>query len=114
MATGIQPGNSTISALFSGVVGHATLSVSNATLTSITVTPSTASIAAGSPQSFTATGNFSDGSSLDITRQVTWDSSTNSVATISSGGVAQGIAAGSTTISATNNGVTGTATLTVN
>jgi hypothetical protein len=28
--------------------------------------------------------------------------------------VAQGIAAGSTTISATNNGVTGTATLTVN
>src|SRR5581483_11371651 len=26
MATGIQPGNSTISALFSGVVGHATLS----------------------------------------------------------------------------------------
>jgi uncharacterized protein YjdB len=114
MATGIQPGNSTISALFSGVVGHATLTVSNATLTSITVTPSTASIAAGSPQSFTATGNFSDGSSLDITRQVTWDSSTNSVATISSGGVAQGIAAGSTTISATNNGVTGTATLTVN
>lgn len=113
LATGIQPGNTTISALFSGVVGHATLTVSNATLTSITVAPSAASIAAGLNQSFTATGNFSDGSSLDITRQVTWDSSTASVATINSGGIAQGIAAGTTTISATKNGVTGTATLTV-
>jgi len=113
LATGIQPGNTTISALFSGVVGHAALTVSNATLTSITVAPSTASIAAGSNQSFTATGNFSDGSSLDITRQVTWDSSTATVATINSGGIAQGIAAGTTTISATNNGVTGKATLTV-
>jgi hypothetical protein len=112
-ATGIQPGNTTISALFSGVVGHATLTVSNATLTSITVTPSTASIAVGSNQSFTAMGNFSDGSSLDITRQVTWGSSTNSVATISSLGQAQAVASGTTTISASSNGVTGTATLTV-
>lgn len=112
-ATGIQPGNVTISALFSGVVGHATLTVSNATLTSITLTPSSASIAVGASQSFTATGNFSDGSSLDITRQVTWASTTNSVATINSVGVAQGIASGSSTISASINGVTGSATLTV-
>lgn len=113
MATGIQPGNTTISAVFSGVVGHATLTVSNATLTSITLTPSSASIPAGSNQSFTARGNFSDGSSLDITRQVTWSSSTNSVATVNSVGQAQGVAPGSTTISASTNGVTGTATLTV-
>ena len=113
MATGIQPGNTTISALFAGVVGHATLTVSNATLTSITVSPSTASIVVGSNQSFTALGNFSDGSSLDITRQVTWDSATPSVAIISSVGSAQGVAAGTTTISASVGGVTGTATLTV-
>lgn len=113
MATGIQPGNTTISAVFSGVVGHATLTVSNATLTSITLTPSSASIAAGSSQSFTARGNFSDGSSLDITRQVTWSSSTNSVATVNSVGQAHGVATGSATISSSINGVTGTATLTV-
>lgn len=112
-ATGIQPGNVTISALFSGVVGHASLTVNNATLTSITLTPSSASIAVGTNQAFTATGNFSDGSSLDITRQVTWASSTNLVATINAVGVAQGMASGSTTISASINGVTGSATLTV-
>lgn len=113
MTTGIQPGNTTISALFAGVVGHATLTVSNATLTSITVTPAAASIAIGVNQSFTALGNFSDGSSLDITRQVTWDSSTHSVAIISSVGSAQGVASGTTTISASVGGITGTATLTV-
>jgi uncharacterized protein YjdB len=111
--TGIQPGQTTISALFSGVIGTANLTVSNATLTSITVTPSSASIQAGQTQSFTATGNFSDGSTLNLTRQVTWDSSTTSVATITSGGVAQAVASGSTTISASVNGVKGSATLTV-
>jgi uncharacterized protein YjdB len=111
--TGIQPGQTTISALFSGVVGTANLTVSSATLTSITVTPSSASISVGQTQSFTATGNFSDGSSMNITRQVTWDSSTNSVATVNASGLAQGLGAGTTTISASVNGVNGSATLTV-
>lgn len=112
-ATGLQPGNTTISALFSGVIGTAQLTVSNATLTSITVTPSSATISLGGSQSFAATGNFSDGSSLNITRQVVWDSTANSVATISAGGVAQAVGTGSTNISASMNGVQGIATLTV-
>ena len=112
-ATGVQPGASTISAVFSGQVGTATLTVSNATLVSIALVPSTASIAVGGNQPFAATGTFSDGSSLDITSQVNWSSSTPSVATVSSRGVSNGVSSGSSTISANVNGVTGSAILTV-
>lgn len=112
-ATGIQPGSTTISALFSGQVGTATLTVSNATLVSITLTPSSASIASGSTQPFTATGNFSDGTALDITRQANWASTQQNVATVNSAGIAQAVAPGTTTISASTNGVSGMATLTV-
>jgi trimeric autotransporter adhesin len=112
VATGIQSGTTTISALFSGVIGTAQLTVSNATLTSITVMPSNPTIGVGASQAFAATGNFSDGSTLDITRQVAWDSSTKSVATVSLG-LAQGLSTGTSTISASINGVTGSATLTV-
>jgi hypothetical protein len=44
---------------------------------------------------------------------VTWASSTTAVATINSAGLATGVSAGSTTISATQGGVTGNTTLTV-
>jgi trimeric autotransporter adhesin len=112
VAMGIQSGTTTISALFSGVIGTAQLTVSNATLTSITVMPSNPTIGVGASQAFAATGNFSDGSTLDITRQVAWDSSTKSVATVSLG-LAQGLSTGTSTISASIDGVTGSATLTV-
>lgn len=57
------------------------------TLSSITVSPATASIAPGTTAQFTAKGNFSDGSSKDLTSQVTWKSSAPSVATINFNGV---------------------------
>ena len=73
------------------------------TLSSITVSPATASIAPGTTAQFTAKGNFSDGSSKDLTSQVTWKSSAPSVATINFNGViglAKAVAAGSATINA--------------
>ena len=39
---------------------------------------------------FTATGNYSDGSSADITTLVTWASSSTAVATIDASGLATG------------------------
>jgi hypothetical protein len=85
------------------------------------ITPSTATIFLGAPAQFTATGNFSDGSSQDLTTQVTWKSAPKTVATISnavgSKGLVTPIKAGSTTISATltlaGTSVTGSTTLTV-
>src|SRR5207247_3543952 len=112
-ATGVAPGNTTISAVFSGQVGTAALTVTNATLNSIAVTPASASISVGASQQFNATGTFSDGSVIGITGQAAWTSSNVNVATMSANGLATSAAAGTATIKATMNGVNGTAILTV-
>jgi len=84
-----------------------------ATPVSIAVAPVNASLAAGSTLQYTATGTYSDNSTQNITSQVTWSSSSPSHATISTSGLASGVAPGNTTISATLNGVSGSQTLTV-
>jgi hypothetical protein len=48
---------------------------SSPSLQSIAVTPADKTIAPGSSESFTATGQFSDGSSKDITATTTWSES---------------------------------------
>ncbi len=113
LATGLTAGTATITALFAGQVGQATLTVTDATLTSITITPANPSIALGTTQRFTATGNFSDGSIQNLTTQVTWISSNVNVATIGASGLATSVATGTTTITASMDGVNGTTGLTV-
>jgi hypothetical protein len=81
-------------------------------LTSILVTPKTPSISAGTTLQFTATGQFKNGSTENLTAFVTWSSAKASVATIAAGGFATAVTAGTSTITATL-GKTGTATLTV-
>jgi len=76
------------------------------TLVSIAVTPSNPSIFAGAPQQFTATGTYSDNTMKDITATVAWVSSDATKATISAAGLATGVAAGNTNITASLNGVT--------
>ena len=87
---------------------------STATLVSISVTPySPANLAVGSTQRFVATGIYSDGTTPNITSQVTWTSSNNSIASIATG-LATGVAVGSTSITASESGITSPAvTLTV-
>jgi hypothetical protein len=111
-AAGVQPGTTTISAVFAGQVGTAGLTVTNATLSSIAVTPGNASIAVNASQQFIATGAFSDGSVLGLTSQVNWTSSNPVVASVTNGN-ATGISSGTVSVSAALNGVTGAATLTV-
>jgi hypothetical protein len=82
-------------------------------LTSIAVTPANASLQSGATQQYAATGNYADGSTQNLTSQVTWASSATGMATISSAGLATTVAAGSTTVSATLSGTTGSTTLTV-
>src|SRR5208337_857082 len=70
-------------------------------LTSIAVAPASPSVAKGLTQQFTATGTYTDGSTANLTSQVTWASATPSVATISSTGLATGMAQGTSVITAT-------------
>src|SRR5438874_4956331 len=112
LASGVAQGTSQINATFGGVTGSTSLTVGPATLLSIAVTPANPSIAKGTTQQFTATGSYSDGSTQDLTNGVSWSSSNMSVATITSGGLANGGAQGTSQISASS-GVTGSTTLTV-
>jgi urocanate hydratase len=117
LASSAAAGNTTISAVSGAISGSTTLTVTSATLVSITVTPSNPSIAAGLSEQFTATGTYTDNSTQNLTTQVTWASSNTSVSTISNAGGSQGLAsaaaAGSTTISATSGAISGNTTLTV-
>ena len=72
----------------------------NATLQSIAVTPTTASITVGQTQQFSAIGNFNDGTEKDITSLVTWTTVPTGFATMSttSPGLATGTAAGTTQV----------------
>lgn len=115
-ATGVAQGSPTITATVSGVSGTATLAVTASgtkTLTSIAVTPASAGVAINSAVQFTATGQYSDGSTQTITKSVTWSSSNTALATVNSAGLATGVSGGSVTISATQTNVTGTASLSV-
>jgi hypothetical protein len=82
------------------------------TLSSIAVTPPNPTVATGATQQFTATGTYSDGSTQNITGQVTWASSNGAVATMNAAGLATAVAAGTTNISATQGSASGSTTLT--
>ena len=117
VATGVGPGQSTITAVFAGKTGTATLTVTNATLQKIDVTPANPTVLQGAVQQFIATGTFSDGSVIDLTNQANWTSSNATVATMNDIGQASAASPGTTTITATftQNGVqtSGSTTLTV-
>jgi hypothetical protein len=87
---------------------------SGPTLVKITITPGPATIAAGSSQQFTATGTISDGTTQDLTTQVTWSASTGIVQFSTPAGLATtGSGGGTTTISAQLGSVTGSTLATV-
>jgi len=112
-ATGVAPGTVTVIAVFAGQVGVASLTVTDATLSSITIKPASADIALGSPQGFSATGKFSDGTTQDLGSQVTWSSSDITVAFINNTGAISTTGTGTTTIEAALGTINDTAVLTV-
>ncbi len=86
---------------------------STVALVSIAVTPPNPTLQIGNPESFTATGTYSDGSTANITSQVTWSSSNTGIASINSTGMATAVAGGSGNIIATLGTTSGSTTVTV-
>jgi hypothetical protein len=117
LASGLSGGMATISAVFQGQTGTAALTVTEARLVSIAITPANATVTRGATRQFTATGTFSAGSAQDLTAQVTWASDPIAIATISnaagSRGLATGVATGRATIRALFQGIPGSTSLTV-
>src|SRR5262245_34671936 len=104
-ATGLGMGSTTITASYSDKGGSTTLTVTNAALLSIEVTPTNPHIALGTSAQFAATGILTDGTTQDLTAQVDWESSATGTSTVSNDAGTHGLALsdglGDTMISAT-------------
>ncbi len=113
LVRGVAPGSATITASSGGQSDAASIAVTPAPIAALVVAPSTASVFVGATRAFTVTARDAAGNTVP-TPTLTWSSSSTSIATISSGGVATGVTAGTTTITArAPNGVEGSAALTV-
>jgi hypothetical protein len=85
-----------------------------ATLQTINVDATLASIQVGNNQQYSASGVYSDSSTASLDGLVTWSSTNAAAATVSGSGVATGVAAGSTNVTATLGSKSGFKALTVN
>jgi len=113
LVTGVGAGGPvTITATSQGQSGTATVNVTVAPVASVTVAPSSANIAITGTVQLTATPKDANGNPL-TGRAITWSSSDNTIATVNGSGVVTGVAAGSVTITATSEGKSGTASVTV-
>lgn len=114
VATGVSPGSTTI--LATSNAGNIRSNTATLTVTpvinTITISPTSATISVGGTQQFTATAYDINNNVVTTTFQ--WTNTNAGVASIDPNGVATGVAAGTTTISATASGKTSpAATLTV-
>jgi trimeric autotransporter adhesin len=112
LASMLAPGTTTVTATVGSLTDSTSLTVVAAHLTSISVSPSTTSLALGTEQQFTATGTFDDGST-QVLPSVQWSSSAQNVLTVSSTGLGTAIVAGTSTVTATSGSISGTASVTV-
>jgi len=114
VVSGVAAGSATITATSSGKSGTSSITVTAPTpvVTTVTVAPPSASIAVGATTTLTATVKDQNGNVMSG-QTVTWSTNNAAAATVSSGGVVSGVAAGSATITATSSGKSGTSAITV-
>jgi hypothetical protein len=88
-----------------------------ASLNAIQVIPNAPALTSGQTVQFKAIGSYQNNThpviTRDITNEVDWASSSTSVSTINTTGLAAGVSTGNTTITASLNGIVATATVTV-
>ena len=112
LATAVANGAVTITATYQGRSGSSILEIA-VTLSSIAITPTSATILAGQTKQFKAVGTYSDGSTEDLTIPAPWTSNDTAIATVTSTGLATGVSAGSVVIDCQWEGRFATAALAV-
>src|SRR5207302_5942968 len=112
LVAAVSPGSATITATSEGKSGTSSIMVTDIPIVSVDVTPPTATVQTGQTVQLTATPRDANGAALSG-RAVTWSSNNTSVATVSSSGLVSGVTPGSATITATSEGKSGTASVTV-
>src|SRR3989442_9510928 len=113
LVTGVAAGSVTITATSEGQSGTASVGVANVPVASVVISPATAVVLVGATVQLTTTLKDAAGNVLSG-RSVAWASSAPAVATVSSTGLVTGVTAGAATITATSEGQSGTAAVTVN
>ena len=111
--TAIGPGEATVTATLggTGLSSSSRITVVPPPVASVTVSPSSGSVAVGATLQLSATLRDAGGNLL-TGRTVNWSSS-NARASVSSSGVVTGVSTGTVTITATSEGRSGSATVTV-
>ncbi|HEV8216455.1 MAG TPA: Ig-like domain-containing protein [Gemmatimonadaceae bacterium] len=112
LVTALGIGSSSIKATIDGVTGSASLTVSTATVSAVSVTLGSSSIVAGGTTQATAVASDALGNAI-TGRSVTWSTSNSAVATVSNLGLVTAVAGGTVSVTATVDGVQGSATLVV-
>ena len=113
LVTAVALGTTTISASSGSVRASTGLTVSNQTVTTVAVTPSSVSLISGQTQQLTATATFSDNTTSNVTNSATWTSSDTTIATVTSTGFVTAVSTGTATVTATFGGKSGNSTITV-
>jgi hypothetical protein len=120
VATSIAAGTTTITAALGAATASQTLTISSATLSKITLTPTSSStapvgMAVGSTLLLNAVGTFSDGTTQPLNAAVGWSvpAASSSTASVNGVGVVTGLAVGSATVIAKFGAVTQTAFINV-
>jgi hypothetical protein len=115
--TGHVPGSAILTAKVGNLSATYALTVSNAKITLLTISPLNPSVTSGLTTQLTVKGTFADNTTQDLTIDATWAADASGFASVSdvpaSKGLAKGLAAGTATITATFDGIAGTTQLTV-
>jgi uncharacterized protein YjdB len=110
--TGVAEGAASIRAEVEGVVGVVSVQVTTPSVSRVEITPSSPLVSVGGTVQLQATAYDSDGSTI-VGRTINWGTSNSTIATVSATGVVTGVAAGTTSISATIGGKTSQASVSV-
>lgn len=112
LVTALAVGSAVVFAASEGVSSSVTVTVSSIGISLVRVQPSTGSLTQGQQMQLTATALDAQGAAIPG-KVATWSSSSDAIATVSSSGLVTAISPGTVTITATIDGVKGTATLAI-
>ena len=112
LVTAVALGSASITATSEGKSATITITVTQVPVSTVTVTPSSASLSVGATQQLSAVTKDSAGNVL-TGRAITWSSSAAGVGSVSVNGLVTAVAVGSATVTATSEGKTGSAAITV-
>ncbi|MNG92351.1 Bacterial Ig-like domain (group 2) [compost metagenome] len=116
LVTGVDPGTATITGILDGQTATLAVTVTSAVLNAggLTITVPPLTLVAGLTGQLAATGNYSDGTSLNVTNNVSWTSNNPLVAAVGlNTGLVTAVLPGTATITGTLDGQTATLLVTV-